>query len=80
MSTVELMERGWDVAGKYARHQGLLTGAIVSALRFGKVDNDAFKVLAEAVIDTLDPDSEFDFKTHCELIFLAENRNIELEA
>ena len=80
MSTVELMERGWDVAGKYARHHGLLTGAIVSALRFGKVDDNTFKVLAEAVIDTLDPDSEFDFRTHTELIDMAEKRNIELNA
>ena len=75
-----IMERGWSAASKYARHQGALTGAIVTALRFGKVDDDAFKVLAEAVIGTLDPHSEFDFKTHCELIFLAENRNIELKA
>ena len=74
-----LIERGWETASKYARQQGMLTGSIVSVLRFGNIDDNTFKVLAEAVIETLDPESEFDFKTHCELIFMAENRNIELD-
>jgi hypothetical protein len=78
-NTDTLMERGWETASKYARQQGMLTGSIVSVLRFGNIDDNTFKVLAEAVIETLDPESEFDFKTHCELIFMAENRNIELD-
>jgi hypothetical protein len=78
-NTDTLIERGWETASKYARQQGMLTGSIVSVLRFGNIDDNTFKVLAEAVIETLDPESEFDFKTHCELIFMAENRNIELD-
>ena len=78
-NTIELIERGWETASKYARQQGMLTGTIMSVLRFSKLDDSAFKTLAEAVIETLDPESEFDFKTHCELIFMAEDRNIELD-
>jgi len=74
-----LIEQGWETASKYARQQGMLTGTIMSVLRFGKLNDAAFKTLAEAVIEVLDPESEFDFKTHCELIFMAENRNIELD-
>ena len=78
-NTDTLIERGWETASKYARQQGMLTGSIVSVLRFGNIDDNTFKVLAEAVIETLDPESEFDLGTHSELIAMAENRNIELD-
>jgi hypothetical protein len=74
-----LIERGWETASKYARQQGMLTGTIMSVLRFSKLDDSAFKTLAEAVIETLDPESEFDFKTHTELIGMAGIRGVELE-
>jgi hypothetical protein len=78
-NTDTLMERGWETASKYARQQGMLTGTIMSVLRFSKLNDDTFKTLAEAVIETLDPESEFDFKTHTELIGMAGIRGIELE-
>jgi hypothetical protein len=78
-NTDTFMETGWNTASQYAIKAGTLTGSIISALRFGTIDDDTFKTLAEAVIGTLDPESEFDFKTHCELIFMAEDRNIELD-
>jgi hypothetical protein len=78
-NTDTLIERGWETASKYARQQGMLTGSIVSVLRFGNIDDNTFKVLAEAVIETLDPESEFDFKTHTELIGMAGIRGVELE-
>lgn len=74
-----LIERGWNTASKYARQQGMLTGTIMSVLRFSKLDDNTFKTLAEVVIETLDPESEFDFKTHSELIGMAGIRGIELE-
>ena len=73
------MEKGWDAANQYARKTGVLTGSIKSVLRFGIIDDNAFKVLAEAVIGTLDPENEFDLKTHNELTVMAEVRGIELD-
>lgn len=78
-NTDTLMEKGWDTASQYARKTGTLIGSIKSVLRFGIIDDNTFKVLAEAVIGTLDPESEFDLGTHSELIAMAENRNIELD-
>ena len=78
-NTDTLMEKGWDAASQYARKTGTLIGSIKSVLRFGIIDDNTFKVLAEAVIGTLDPESEFDLGTHSELITMAENRNIELD-
>ena len=78
-NTDTLMEKGWDAASQYARKTGTLIGSIKSVLRFGIIDDNTFKVLAEAVIGTLDPESEFDLGTHSELIAMAEVRNIELD-
>jgi hypothetical protein len=78
-NTDTLMEKGWDAASGYARKTGTLIGSIKSVLRFGIIDDSAFKVLAEAVIGTLDPENEFDLKTHNELTVMAEVRGIELD-
>jgi hypothetical protein len=78
-NTDTFMEKGWDAASGYARKTGTLIGSIKSVLRFGVIDDNAFKVLAEAVIGTLDPENEFDLKTHNELTVMAEVRGIELD-
>ena len=68
-----------DHALKLARNLGGLQGTSKILLEFGNLDDAAFKTLAEVVIETLDPESEFDFKTHSELIGMAGIRGIELE-
>ena len=78
-NTDTLMEKGWDAASQYARKTGTLIGSIKSVLRLGIIDDNTFKVLAEAVIGTLDPENEFDLGTHSELITMAEVRGIELD-
>jgi len=69
-----------DHAMKLARGLGGLQGTIKVLLEYGNLDDSAFKVLAEAYIETLDPENDHDINSHMFIMSLAENRNIELDA
>ena len=69
-----------DHAFKLARNLGGLQGTSKILLEFGNLDDAAFKTLAEGLIETLDPESEWDVNSHMWIMSLAEKRNIELDA
>ena len=65
---------------RLARSLGGLQGTVRVLLEYGKLDDAAFKTLAEAYIETLDPEYEYDVNAHMFVMSLAEARNIELNA
>ena len=69
-----------DHALKLARNLGGLQGTAKILLEYGNLDDSNFKLLAEGLIETLDPESEWDVNSHMWIMSLAEKRNIELDA
>ena len=69
-----------DHAFKLARNLGGLQGTSKILLEYGNLDDSNFKLLAEGLIETLDPESEWDVNSHMWIMSLAEARNIELNA
>ena len=69
-----------DHAFKLARNLGSLQGTSKILLEYGNLDDSNFKLLAEGLIETLDPENEWDINSHMWIMSLAEARNIELNA
>ena len=69
-----------DHALKLARGLGSLQGTSKILLEYGNLNDEAFKTLAEGLIETLDHESEWDVNSHMWIMSLAESRNIELNA
>jgi len=78
--TTSIEEIGWNKAYDLSRRLGSLQGTIKVLLEWGELNDSAFKVLAESLIATLDPESEWDINSHMFIMALAEKRNIEIDA
>ena len=69
-----------DHAMQLASNLGSLRGTAKVLLKYGNLDDAAFKTLAEGLIETLDHESEWDVNSHMWIMSLAEARNIKLNA